>query len=133
MQVPTPLKILVVDDNEPSAKTLGWMMEMIGHSTRLALSSSKALEVAKEYKPDVILMDIGMPGMDGYELCTNMRSEPALRNSVFIAQTGWGQQEHRQRSKEAGFDYHLVKPVPLPELETLIASIARKKAMALTA
>lgn len=122
-----PLNILIVDDNEASAKTLGWMMELLEHQVKLAHDGATALESARSFKPDVVLLDIGLPGMNGYEVCTAMRQEPVLQHTVFIAQTGWGQNEHRQRSKEAGFHYHLVKPVDMDELQKLIESLQPEK------
>lgn len=120
------LKILIIDDNEPSAKTLGWMMELIGHDARLAFDGSAGIEAAKEYKPDVVLLDIGLPIINGYEACSIMRKDAMFSNTIFIAQTGWGQEEHRQRSKEAGFDFHLVKPIQLEQLRELLEPISQK-------
>lgn len=118
-----PLNILIVDDNEASAKTLGWMMELLEHNVKLAHDGADAIETAKSFVPDVVLLDIGLPGMNGYEVCSAMRLLPCLESAVFIAQTGWGQNEHRQRSKEAGFHYHLVKPIDMDELQKLIESL----------
>ncbi|MFO1241758.1 MAG: response regulator [Rickettsiales bacterium] len=119
----TVLNILIVDDNEASAKTLGWMMELLEHNVKLAHDGAAAIELAKSFQPDVVLLDIGLPGMNGYEVCTAMRKEPSLETTVFIAQTGWGQNEHRERSREAGFHYHLVKPIDMDELQRLIESL----------
>ncbi|MGZ3306455.1 MAG: ATP-binding response regulator, partial [Asticcacaulis sp.] len=105
------LRILVVEDNEALAQTTGWMVEMLGHDYRLAHNAADALAVAADYLPDVVIMDIGLPGMNGYDLCVRMNQEPHLADTVFIAQTGWGQDEHRQRAREAGFVHHMVKPV----------------------
>jgi len=116
------LRILVVDDNEALAQTLGWMIELLGHDVKTLCEAKEALETAKSFLPDVIMLDIGLSGMSGYELCRKMQAEPSLKNSVFIAQTGWGQQEHQERSREAGFDQHLVKPVSIETLEQLFKS-----------
>lgn len=121
--MPTPLNILIVDDNEASAKTLGWMMELLEHNVVLAHDGTSAMATAKTFHPDVVLLDIGLPGMNGYEVCSALRQEPGMETTIFIAQTGWGQNEHRQRSKEAGFHYHLVKPVDMDELQRLIESL----------
>ncbi len=99
-------------------------MELTGHEVRLAHDGQKSIELAREFAPAVVLLDIGLPAMNGYEVCRLMRDEPVLKNTVFIAQTGWGQQEHRERSKAAGFDHHLVKPIHMPKLQELITSIA---------
>jgi signal transduction histidine kinase/DNA-binding response OmpR family regulator len=119
----TPLKVLIVDDNEASAKTMGWMLEIEGHEARLAHEGKKAIELAKAYRPNVILLDIGLPGMNGYDVCKALRHEAGLEKTVFVAQTGWGQEEHRRRSKEAGFDHHLVKPVNLVTLQQLFHNL----------
>lgn len=117
------LKILIVDDNEGSAKTLGWMMELLEHDVKLAHDGKSCMENAATFHPDVVLLDIGLPGMNGYEVCSVMRADPHYKDTIFIAQTGWGQNEHLQRSKEAGFHYHLVKPVKMDELQELISSL----------
>jgi two-component system CheB/CheR fusion protein len=119
------LRILIVEDNEALAQTTGWMIEMIGHDYKLAHNGPDAISLSKSYRPDVVMMDIGLPGMNGYDLCALMKAEPHLKNAVFIAQTGWGQDEHRQRAKEAGFDHHLVKPVYLELLQETLGKIER--------
>ncbi len=119
--------ILVVDDNKDSAQTLGWMLEMLGHTIYLEHNGPDAIASAKAYKPDIVFLDIGMPGMSGYEICHALKADPALINSVFIAQTGWGQQKHRQMSSEAGFDFHLVKPILNDNLMTIMAEISFAK------
>lgn len=100
-----------------------WTMQMLGHTAQYALDGPAAIGQAISFRPDIVLLDIGLPGMNGYDICRAMRKEPVLRNTVFIAQTGWGQKEHRERSKEAGFDYHLVKPIDLEALKTILASL----------
>ncbi len=119
------IPVLVVDDNVDSAKTLGWMIEFAGHDYRLAHDGASAIEIAKTYRPKVVLLDIGLPNMSGYEVCKTMREQPGLEHTIFIAQTGWGQAEHRRRSKEAGFDHHFVKPVNIEALKEVINSIAQ--------
>ena len=118
-----PLKVLVVDDNEAVAQTVGWMLEAIGHDYRLVHDGRDALAAAREFRPDAILLDIGLPGMDGYEVCRALRREPAFRATPIIAQTGWGQERDKTLASEAGFDRHLVKPVGLDRLESLLAEI----------
>lgn len=119
------LNILIVDDNIESAQTLGWMVEIFGHKPTLSHTGQDALGMVNALAPNVVLLDIGLPGMNGYEVCKAMRQLPDMANTTFIAQTGWGQAEHRERSKEAGFDFHLVKPVDIVELENLITKIAQ--------
>jgi PAS domain S-box-containing protein len=118
-------RILVVDDNEASAKTLGWMMEAMGHQVKMAYSAKAALASIGDFKPNVVLLDIGMPDMNGYELCGEMRRIPELKNATYIAQTGWGQEQHLQRSKDAGFDFHLTKPISFEDLQKQLESIKK--------
>jgi signal transduction histidine kinase len=120
-------KILVVDDNKESAKTLGWMLEYMGHEIVLAFDGPSAIEMAEEHRPDMILLDIGLPGMSGYEVCSHLRRNPKLQGTVFVAQTGWGQAEHRRRSEEAGFDHHLVKPIQAQTLYQILESMQQDK------
>jgi two-component system CheB/CheR fusion protein len=116
----TNRRVLVVDDNEPSAETMGWWMEALGHQVQLAYNGTDALAKAKDFLPDLVLLDIGLPGMNGYDVCRAMRREPLLKNTMIVAQTGWGQKEHREQSEKAGFDHHLVKPVDLDALKKLL-------------
>jgi CheY-like chemotaxis protein len=114
-------RILVVDDNEACAKVSMWAMEMLGHEAQIALDGPTAIALAKAFRPEVVILDIGIPVMNGYEICQAMHKEPILQNTVFIAHTGWGQEEHRMRSKEAGFDYHLVKPLKIEALKDILS------------
>lgn len=111
------LKIIVVDDNESSAKTMGWMLELLGHQVQLLTDGSKLIDTAKALRPNAILLDIGMPGMNGYDLCRALRTFSEFKDTNLIAQTGWGQEEDRRMAREAGFDHHLVKPVSLELLQ----------------
>jgi CheY-like chemotaxis protein len=122
------LNILIVDDDKDSAMTLGWLVEMLGQNYKLAHSGQEALDIAPAYNPALILMDISLPGMTGYEACQKMRQTPALAKTVIAAQTGWGEEQHRQKSKEAGFDHHLVKPVSIDSLQALLDNIRKGKA-----
>lgn len=115
------LNILIVDDNVSSAETTGQMLALIGHRTALAFDGAEALKTAREIQPDVIMLDIGMPGMSGYDVCRTLRDDPAFAKTIFIAQTGWGQESDRLKAQEAGFDHHLTKPVELAELSRLLA------------
>jgi signal transduction histidine kinase/CheY-like chemotaxis protein len=118
---PSGRRLLVVDDNQDAADSLAVLLRLQGHEVRVAYSGMAALEMTKTYSPDVVFLDIGMPGMDGYEVARRLRQQPGLGNVVLAALTGWGQQEDRRRTAEAGFDHHLVKP-PEPEaLERLLA------------
>lgn len=121
----TALKILTVDDNIPSAQTIGWMLEMIGHEPLTAHNGKDALEIARSTLPDAILLDIGLPDMSGYDVCRELRKDPRFEHITFIAQTGWGQEKDKQEAMEAGFNYHLVKPVNLKQLEQLLGDIRK--------
>jgi CheY-like chemotaxis protein/two-component sensor histidine kinase len=117
------LKILVVDDNVEVAEISGLMLEEIGHTYRIIHDGRQALETAKDFRPDAILLDIGLPGMDGYAVCRALRQDDAFKRTPIIAQTGWGQDRDKMQSSEAGFDHHLVKPVTLKDLERLLANL----------
>jgi CheY-like chemotaxis protein len=114
-------KVLVVDDNQDSADSLGLLLSMRGHEVRTAFDGPAAMEAARTFRPDVVLLDIGLPGMNGYEVARLMRQMPELKSALLIAQTGWGQEEDRRRSTEAGFDAHLVKPVDPAALQELLS------------
>jgi len=120
------LKVLVVDDNEAVAQTVGLMLEEIGHTYHLADDGRAALRAAETFGPDVIVLDIGLPGMDGYAVCRAFRRDERFKKLTIIAQTGWGRERDKVLASEAGFDYHLVKPVSLADLELLLAEIAAK-------
>ena len=118
---PSGKRLLIVDDNRDAANSLAMLLQLQRHEVRVTYSGMAALEMIKTYTPDVVLLDIGMPGMDGYEVARRIRQTPGLGTVVLAALTGWGQQEDRRRTAEAGFDHHLVKP-PRPEvLEKLLA------------
>jgi DNA-binding response OmpR family regulator len=105
------LKILIVDDNRDVTSSLATFLQLIGHEVRVAHDGEKALQLAEEFHPQTMLLDLGMPGMDGYEACRRIRKATWSRNMRLIAITGWGQDEDRRKSAIAGFDEHLVKPV----------------------
>lgn len=117
-------RVLVIDDNQTAAQTIGWLVEADGHEVNCAYNGKDALAIAATYKPDFVFLDIGIPGMDGYEICHLMKDLPGLENTVFVAQTGWSDKAFVARSREAGFDHHLVKPL---ELATLRDILSRKK------
>jgi PAS domain S-box-containing protein len=117
-----PRRVLVVDDNEDAADTLAALLSLTGHEARAAYDGPAALAAAGEFRPEVVLTDLGMPGMDGYELARRFRAEPAFRGVVLVAVTGWGQDEDRRRTAEAGFDHHLVKPVAPDAVRRLLAA-----------
>src|SRR5262245_51513341 len=104
-------RILVVDDNEDAADSLAILLSLAGQQVRAAYDGPMALQVAEEFNPDLALVDIGMPGMDGHELARRLRVNFGPDKLTLIALTGWGQDDDRRRSQEAGFDHHLVKPI----------------------
>jgi PAS domain S-box-containing protein len=121
---PIGLRALVVDDSRDTADSLALMLRALGSEVEVAYSGATALDAIARRRPDVVLLDIGMPGMSGHEVASCIRAQPELRGLTLIAVTGWGQAVDRQRSKEAGFDHHLVKPVGLDSLQGLLASLA---------
>jgi PAS domain S-box-containing protein len=118
------LRILVVDDNADAAETLALLLQFGGHDVRTSHEGETALETACAFRPQVIVLDIGLPKMDGYEVARRLRQDPEMNKMFLIALTGYGQDEDRQRSKDAGFDHHLVKPVDPAELQSVVNSIA---------
>jgi signal transduction histidine kinase len=116
-------RILVVDDNRDSAVSLGIMLRIMGHETFTAHDGLQAVEAAARHRPDVILLDIGLPRLNGYDACRRIREQPWGKSPVLIALTGWGQEDDRRCSKEAGFNFHMVKPVDPAALEKLLAGL----------
>lgn len=114
-------RILVVDDNRDAATSMAKMLELLGHETRTAHDGLAAIEAAAAFRPEIILLDIGMPKLNGYEAARRIREQDWGRKILLVALTGWGQEEDRKRSREAGFDFHLVKPVELASLQALIS------------
>jgi len=113
-------RILIVDDSRDGGESLAMLLRVLGAEISLAHSGRQALELVDSFKPDVVLLDIGMPGMDGYEVARRIRSNPDNRHISLIALTGWGQDEDRRRSVAAGFDHHLVKPADIDQLRQLL-------------
>lgn len=105
------MKVLVVDDNVDAALTLSMLIEMVGHEVRTAFDGLEALDVAARFLPEAVLLDLGMPRMDGLQACRRLRAEPWGAPMAVIAVTGWGNEADRLNTLEAGFDQHLVKPV----------------------
>jgi CheY-like chemotaxis protein len=120
------LRVLVVDDNVDAAESLALLMSELGHEVRTAHDGPSALEAALECRPNVVLLDIGLPGLDGYEVAKRMRQQPVLQNVVLVAMTGYGKESDRQRAQEAGFDHHLVKPAKLEKVQQILASVSEK-------
>lgn len=119
----TGRRILIVDDNRDAAISLGMLLELSGYEIETAYDGSAAIDAAARFQPQMILLDIGLPGLDGYEVARRMRSEPWGKQATLVAVTGWGQAEDRERSKAAGFDAHFVKPIDHDALVKLLAEI----------
>jgi len=124
---PARHRVLVVDDNVDSADSLATLMHLSGHETRIAYDGEDALAAAEEFRPEVILLDIGLPKVHGFGVCRGVREKPWGEDIVIVALTGWGQDEDRQRSQEAGFDRHIVKPVDYQALTELLDSLLAEK------
>ena len=118
------LKVLVVDDNEDMANSLAILLQISGHDVRTAHSGPAALETADKLQPNLVLLDIGLPGMDGYEVAERLRQNPKFTKVRLVAVTGYGLESERRRSQKSGFDAHLVKPIKLQELQDVLASVS---------
>jgi len=119
------IKILVVDDNRDAADTCAMLLEASGHHVQTAYTGRQALELARTFHPHTLLLDIGLPDIDGYKLARQIRGTPWGRSALLIAVTGWGQEEDRLRAVEAGFDQHLVKPISAEMVESVLQSVAQ--------
>ena len=116
-------RLLVVDDNRDAAESMSMLLEMWGHEVAYAYDGPSALQTAQQLQPQAVFLDIGLPGMDGYEVAARLRELPQARNAILIAITGYGQEDDRLRSRRAGIDHHLVKPVAPDALRNLIDSL----------
>jgi PAS domain S-box-containing protein len=118
------LRVLVVDDNLDAAQSLAMLLQASGHQVRMAHTGPTALEAAIDYRPNVVLLDIGLPEMDGYEVAKRIREQPLLQNIVLVAMTGYGHDTDRQRSQEGGFNAHLVKPADFAKVQQILATVS---------
>jgi CheY-like chemotaxis protein len=114
-------RVLIADDNADAAESLCILLQMAGHNVRTAGDGLMAVEVAQTFQPQVVLLDIGMPGLNGYEAAARIRALPQGERILLIALTGWGQDADRQKAAEAGFDYHLTKPADPELVERILA------------
>jgi signal transduction histidine kinase/DNA-binding response OmpR family regulator len=121
------LQVLVVDDNTDAAESLGVLLDIEGHAAHIAHTGAEALQLAQERELDVVFLDIGLPDMTGYDVAKRMRLLPNMQKTLLVALTGWGTQDDRQRTREAGFDRHLTKPAELPAVEELLRAAAQAK------
>jgi CheY-like chemotaxis protein len=122
------LKVLVADDNRAATEMLGTLFRLKGNPVQLAHDGEEALKMAEQFLPDVVLLDLGMPKLNGYDVCRCMREQPWGAKMIIIAITGWGREEDKERTREAGFDHHLVKPVMPLNLLQVIAELAKNRA-----
>ncbi len=123
-----PRRILVVDDNRDAATSLAMMLKLMGNEAAKAHDGIEAIEIAEQFRPDLIMLDIGMPRLNGFDTAKRIRALPWGQQVTIVALTGWGQEEDRKRSKEAGIDDHLVKPVEPSALEKMLKSWHRRPA-----
>jgi signal transduction histidine kinase/CheY-like chemotaxis protein len=119
------LRVLVMDDNPDVARSVARLLAVAGHDVRVAQDGESGMSVAREFAPDAILLDIGLPVVDGLQVARRIRQEPRLRNVLLIALTGYGQDADRQATRDAGFDYHLAKPVDFKTIESTLAAVER--------
>lgn len=126
----TSRRILVVDDSIDGAVAMALLLKYDGHDTRTAHNGHDALAEARSFRPEVVFLDIGLPGKDGYDVARELRAEPGLRDIVLVALTGWGTEEDLRKSKEAGFDHHFVKPVEPEVIESMLRNLGGSQPMA---
>jgi CheY-like chemotaxis protein len=119
-QAPRACRILVVDDNKDAAETLAELLRMLGNEVAVALDGSSAVERVAQFGPDVVLLDIGLPDMNGYEIAQRLKAEPALEGTMLVAVTGYGMEEDRRRAARSGFEHHFTKPIDLRTLQRLL-------------
>ncbi len=113
-------RILIVDDNRDNAESLARLLQLMGYETAIAYDGVSAVDSAETFRPFAVLLDLGLPGLDGYEVARRIRAQSWGKDVTLVAATGWGSADDRRRSREAGFDHHMVKPVDLDELAKLL-------------
>jgi CheY-like chemotaxis protein len=119
--------VMVVDDNRDAADSLAALLQILGAEVCVRHDGQAALDALTDFRPAAVLLDLGMPGMDGYETAKRIRARAAARDTLLIALTGWGQERDRNQTAAAGFDQHLVKPADIAALRAVLASLAREK------
>ena len=122
----TKLRVLVVDDNLDAAEMLAQLLSIYGHETRVANSGPLALAIVPEFRPELVFLDIGMPGMNGYETARRIRADDPSGSVTLVAITGWGAESDRIKARDAGFDHHFTKPVELGMLESVLQMVAQE-------
>jgi PAS domain S-box-containing protein len=123
----TSLRILIVDDNSDAAEILSLLLQASGHVIGVAYNGHDAMNLARDFRPDLVFLDIGMPGMNGYEVAKALRQRPQMANVVLVALTGWGGEQDRALSNQAGFDHHMLKPVDLEAIEVLLSGLTPRR------
>jgi two-component system CheB/CheR fusion protein len=123
---PPVRRVLIVEDNQDTAESLRMLLEVHGHEVAVATTGPAGVRAALDWRPDVVLCDIGLPGLDGYGVARELRRNPATAGLLLVAVTGYGREEDRLRSREAGFDHHLTKPVDPAELQPLLVGLPRR-------
>jgi CheY-like chemotaxis protein len=121
-----PLRVAIIEDSPDTAESLSLLLDLLGYTVSIAHSGARGIEVVREVRPDVVLCDIGLPGMDGFEVARQLKADPTTAGSHLVAITGYDQEEDRQRATAAGFEHHLVKPVDPDRLFELLANYARR-------
>jgi CheY-like chemotaxis protein len=116
------VRILLVEDNPDAAESLRVLLELAGHDVRVAGDGLRALQVVDEFAPELAFVDVGLPGIDGYELATRLRAHASCRSTLLVALTGYGREEDKKRANDAGFDHHLTKPVDFDAIDRLLAN-----------
>lgn len=117
------VRVLVVDDNGDAADTLSMLLEVLGHRAQVAHDGRAALDAVLEFRPQVVFLDIGMPGMSGYDVAAAIRNDRRYDQPLLVALTGWGSEDDRERTRAAGFDLHLTKPVDLAAIEKMLHTV----------
>ena len=120
--VSAPRRILVVDDNRDGVASLALLLNMAGHETRTAFDGEEAVCIAEQFAPHIVLLDLGLPKLNGYDVCRRLRKQKQGMSALIVAVTGWGQDEDKMKSLDAGFDMHLVKPVEAEHLMAVLAA-----------
>jgi CheY-like chemotaxis protein len=123
-------RILIVDDNRDAANSLALLLKFLGADAHVAYDGLSAIEIMPRLRPSAVLLDLGMPGMNGHEVARRIRSDPQFESVALVALTGWGQEDDRRRTREAGFDHHLVKPLDAAALKEVLAFLQARQATA---
>ena len=124
ISTPTPQRVLVIDDNHDAAEMLCNLVALLGHETRYAIDGPAGIVQAEQFKPDVIFLDIGMPGMNGFEVCVALRALKVLEHACIVALTAWTDPATRRKCKQSGFAFHLAKPASIDLIESIVVQAA---------